>query len=196
MSVNEIARPESQAQAQPISKSRKAMLRGLVAVAIAASAGVSAAVPVAAYSFNGSGQPGGVVVPVVQGTHLPLGGIYYPTLMTQGMVVDRSLAAAGAQNIAAAYRVFRWNGASWVYSTGSTASATIAAGATKTTMPIWTVYPTDGTGYYYVETTVTWRTAAGTLLGTINIFWTGPRDYQCVTFVRPCTPGTGWIYLG
>jgi hypothetical protein len=189
MAVSTINRPEQVAVIQR-TKGAKVMLRGLAAVAIAASVGLAAAGPAAAYSGSGSGQPGAVVVPFVQGTHLPT-----PTLMTQGMVAERSAASTGTQYIRAAYRVYRWNGSSWVYKTGSTVAATLPAGYSKVTMPAWSVSPTSGIGYYYVETTVTWQTGAGALLGTMNIFWTGPRDYQCATYF-PCTPGPGWIYLG
>jgi hypothetical protein len=190
MAVIAVDRSESVISIQRTQGTRKLALRGLAAVAIAASVALAAAGPAAAYSGTGSGQPGAVVVPFVQGTHLPT-----PTLMTQGMVAERSAASTGTQYIRAAYRVYRWNGSSWVYKTGSTVAATLPAGYSKVTMPAWSVSPTSGIGYYYVETTVTWQTGAGAVLGTMNIFWTGPRDYQCATYL-PCTPGPGWIYLG
>lgn len=190
MAVSTVNRSESMTGIQRTRGTRKLALRGLAAIAIAASVGLGAAQPAAAFTFNGTGNPGAVTVPAVQGTHLPT-----PTLMTQNMIVERSAASTGAQYISAAYRVYRWNGSSWVYKTGRTVATSLAAGYSKVTMPVWSVSPTSGTGYYYVETTVTWKTGAGVVLGTMNIFWTGPRDYQCATML-PCTPGTGWVYLG
>jgi hypothetical protein len=194
MAVNSIARPEQVAVSQR-AKGAKVMLRGLAAVGLAASVGLAAAGPAAAFSGSGSGQPGAVVVPAVQGTHLPVLGGYLVTLMTQNMVAERSPATSGAQYISAAYRVYRWNGSSWVYKAGSTVATTLAAGYSKVTMPFWSVQPTSGRGYYYVETTIRWKNGAGVVLGTMNIFWTGPSDYRCATLL-PCTTGPGWIYLG
>jgi hypothetical protein len=195
VAVSAVNRPESLTGIQRTNGTRKVVLRGLAAIAIAASVGLAAAMPVAAFTFNGSGQPGAVTVPAVQGTHLPILGGFTPTLMTQNMVAERSAASTSNQYISATYRVYRWNGSSWVYKTGSTVAATLPAGYSKVTMPFWSVMPTSGKGYYYVETTVQWKTGAGAVLGTMNIFWTGPRDYQCATML-PCSVGTGWVYLG
>ena len=63
-------------------------------------------------------------------------------------------------------------------------------------MPIVDRLPDDRQDYFYVESTVTWKTPAGALLGTMNFFYNGSRDYKCATVIRPCTPGPGYIYLG
>lgn len=170
----------------------KHVARLFVGIAIASALGLGAANPADAFSGSGSGRPGSLVPPAVQGSHHYVMGGWYPYLMVQNMTAWRSPATTGSQSVAAAFQVFRWNGSSWAYQTGSTVQGTIAAGYNSIRMPIWSITPTAGRGYYYVQMTVTWRSSTGVTLGTTNIYWNGSRDYECAT-VLTCSTGTGWV---
>jgi hypothetical protein len=175
---------------------RSSMIRRLAALGVSVAAILAVAAPAAGFSHSGSGLYGSVSAPVVQGSHLPVGGVYWPTLINQGLVTGRSAGSSGAQTIAASYRAYKWNGSVWAYSTGSTVSTTLYAGYQTVRLPSWTVYPTSGRGHYYVEATITWKTPAGALLGTRYVYFNQAGDYQCATIVKPCSVGTGWVYLG
>ena len=188
--------PASSTVITPMRGRRSVIARRLLALGISVAALVSMAVPASAFTHSGSGLYGSLSVPVVQGSHLPIGYGFYPALINQGLVAGRSAGSSGAQAIAASYRVYKWNGSIWAYVTGSTVSTTLAAGYQTIQLPGWTIYPTTGRGHYYVETTITWRNSSGALLGTKYVNWNQSGDYQCATIVAPCSVGAGWVYLG
>ena len=170
-------------------------------VTLLAGLGMLVAAPASAYTTTArSGVPVTPVIYQVQGAHYNAGSavtgpMYKPWVYQSGPVVYRA-GGSGAQTVRVTYRVDRWNGSSWVLRHSLSGTTSISATATSAKAPNLTVLPSDGSGYYRVRVEMTWTSAIGSYLGSMNVTMGGTSgDYVCST-TRTCAATANYVYIG
>lgn len=171
-----------------------ALLVAVVAAFLATNLGSSAQ---AVQLYGASGSPGSITPYQVQGktvnTCAPVGTCYQRQLVVYGPTVGRSSSATAAQDVAVQYRLYRWTGSSWAKI--STVNRSAYLGYAKTVRPLgvtWNV----GSGYFYVQETVTWKLSSTKMvIGSRGVNYNG-NDYACVNTQLSCGVNTGWLHFG
>jgi len=157
---------------------------------------LATASPAAAYSYRTlTGQPGGVaVVPQVVAYRAPAGcmqvwlGDHFICVPVTSkalghatpMVINRSRATTGTQYISVQHRIWIMDFATgrWVLRGRTNTYGTLPAGYSRLRLS-WGGYLTAQTAAWSVDAIVTWKNAAGQIIGKEYLDWNRGADYAC-----------------
>ena len=135
----------------------------------------------AAFAPTNSGRPGGLTTQKTGGD----GNLTYSTTrLTSGAITaNRSTATSGTQSITIKWRVWQMYMGSW--SVVASPSITYTARAGQYVAFNGWHYDSIG-GVFSTDIRVTWRDAAGTVLGSRFLDYIHSADYQCFSYSPTC----------
>lgn len=145
--------------------------------------------------YGASGQPGAITSYRVVGatdTSCFVPSCYQPRLQVPGPTIGRSPNGTAAQTLRIQYRIYRYNGASWV--AYQTLNRNYSIGYTSSIRLQQETFNNNG-GYFTVQMSMSWHlSSTGQALGTSSLNFNG-NDYLCRTSA-PCTASpNGYVHL-
>ncbi|MDO8363795.1 MAG: hypothetical protein Q7V88_12920 [Actinomycetota bacterium] len=172
---------------------------GVAAISAVALTAVGGDTPASAWTFySTTGRPGSVVLPTMMVTEVYYANYTQMSLMgNTGVVVYRSPASTGAQNVGAIYTAQQFVNNQWVNVYSSPViTGYIPAGRSSVTLVRPNLQPSTARGYFRVVFTLAWTDTANRYLASAFVTPTNANDLVCNTTSRWCIASPGYVRTG